>query len=101
MVFKFIFIINITIASFYHFKFEGRKTVNGDIFSNNNLTAAYNHVPLGTTLKVTNIKNNKSVIIKVNDRCGVSSRIDLSKAAFLKIGKIEQGILKVKIEKIK
>ena len=96
-----ILLILITFASFYHSKFEGRKTANGEIFSNNKLTAAYNHVPLGTLLKVTNIKNNKSVIIKVNDRCGVSSRIDLSKAAFLKIGKIEQGILKVKIKKIK
>ena len=88
------------VASFYHFKFEGRKTANGEIFSNNNLTAAYNHIPLGTTLKVTNIKNNKSVIVKVNDRCGINSRIDLSQKAFSSIADLKSGIIKVKIIKL-
>ena len=88
------------VASFYHTKFEGRKTANGEIFSNNNLTAAYNHVPLVTTLKVTNIKNNKSVIIKVNDRCGINSRIDLSQKAFSSIADLKYGIIKVKIKQI-
>ena len=77
------------VASFYHFKFEGRKTANGEIFSNNNLTAAYNHVPLGTILKVINIKNNKNVIVRVNDRCGVDSRIDLSQKAFSSIADLK------------
>ena len=85
------------VASFYHSKFEGRKTANGDIFSNNNLTAAYNHVPLGTTLKVTNIKNNKFVIVKVNDRCRINSRIDLSQKAFSSIADLKSGIIKVNI----
>ena len=85
------------VASFYHSKFEGRKTANGDIFSNNNLTAAYNHVPLGTILKVTNIKNNKSVIVKVNDRCGINSRVDLSQKAFSSIADLKSGIIKVNI----
>ncbi len=88
------------VASFYHSKFEGRRTANGEIFSNTNLTAAYNHVPLGTTLQVTNIKNNKSVTIKVNDRCGVNSRIDLSKKAFSSIADLKYGIIKVRIKQI-
>ena len=88
------------VASFYHSKFEGRKTANGEIFSNTNLTAAYNHVPLGTMLKITNIKNNKSIIIKVNDRCGIDSRIDLSQEAFSSIADLKSGIIKVKIQKI-
>ena len=95
-----ILLILITFASFYHSKFEGRKTANGEIFSNNNLTAAYNHVPLNSVLKVTNIKNNKSVIVVVNDRCGINSRIDLSQKAFSSIGNLKLGIIKVKIEKI-
>ncbi len=85
------------VASFYHSKFEGRKTANGEIFSNNNLTAAYNHVPLGTTLKVINIKNNKFVIVKVNDRCEINSRIDLSQKAFSSIADLKSGITKVNI----
>ena len=92
-----ILLILTLVASFYHSKFEGRKTANGEIFSNNNLTAAYNHVPLGTILKVINIKNNKFVIVKVNDRCGINSRIDLSQKAFSSIADLKSGIIKVNI----
>lgn len=88
------------IASFYHTKFEGRKTANGEIFSNTQLTAAYNHVPLGTMLEITNLKNNKNVIVRINDRCGVDSRIDLSQKAFLSIADLKSGIIKVKIIKL-
>ena len=88
------------IASFYHTKFEGRKTANGEIFSNNGLTAAYNHVPLGTMLEITNLKNNKNVIVRINDRCGVDSRIDLSQKAFSSIADLKSGIIKVKIIKL-
>lgn len=88
-------------ASFYHPKFEGRKTANGEIFSNSKLTAAYNQVPLGSIVEVTNLSNNKSIIVKVNDRCGINSRIDLSKKAFTTIANKEKGIIKVTIKKIK
>ena len=50
------------IASFYHTKFEGRKTANGEIFSNTQLTAAYNHVPLGSILEITNLKNKNPLL---------------------------------------
>lgn len=93
-----IFLFLTIIASFYHTKFEGRTTASGEVFSNTQLTAAYNHVPLGTIITVTNISNNKSVIVKVNDRCGIDSRIDLSQIAFTSIANKEKGIIKVKIK---
>ena len=95
-----IFLFLTIIASFYHTKFEGKKTANGEIFSNNSLTAAYNHVPLGSILEITNLKNNKNVIVRVNDRCGVDSRIDLSQKAFSSIADLKSGIIKVKIIKL-
>lgn len=95
-----LFLVLTIIASFYHPKFEGRKTANGEIFSNDKLTAAYNHVPLGTMLEITNLENNKKVIVRVNDRCGVNTRVDLTKSAFLKISKLEKGILKVSIKSL-
>src|SRR5688572_8465440 len=55
-------------ASFYHDKFIGRQTANGEVFSQKKLTAAHNSLPLGTLIKVTNLHNDKSVIVKVNDR---------------------------------
>ncbi|MBK7690624.1 MAG: hypothetical protein IPJ31_05740 [Bacteroidetes bacterium] len=56
------------IASYYHSKFEGRKTSTGEIFSNRKLTAANNFLKLGTKVRVTNLLNGKSVIVKINDR---------------------------------
>lgn len=87
-------------ASFYHNKFNGRKTANGEIFSQRKLTCAHNNVPLGTWVKVTNLKNNKSVIVKVTDRLHRRNRrlIDLSKAAALKIGFSKSGLLRVRVE---
>ena len=95
-----ILLILTIIASFYHTKFEGRTTARGEVFSNTQLTAAYNHVPLGSILEITNLKNNKKVIIRVNDRCGVDSRIDLSQKAFSSIADLKSGIIKVKIIKL-
>ncbi|MCC6447266.1 MAG: septal ring lytic transglycosylase RlpA family protein, partial [Chitinophagaceae bacterium] len=56
------------IASFYHHKFSGRKTSSGEIFNNQKYTAANNFLPLGSLVKITNIANGKSVIVKINDR---------------------------------
>ena len=56
------------VASYYHNKFNGRKTASGEVFSNNKLTAAHRTYPFGTYLKVTNVVNGKSVVVKVNDR---------------------------------
>lgn len=90
-------------ASYYGGKFNGRKTASGEVFDENELTAAHRKYKFGTILKVTNIKNNKHVIVKINDRGPfIKGRIiDLSKAAFKKIANIKKGVIKVKIEIVK
>jgi rare lipoprotein A len=87
-------------ASFYAKKFEGRKTASGEIFSNKKLTAAHKTLPLGTKVKVTNLKNNKTVLVIINDRLPKRSKrtIDLSRAAAKELDFIRAGTAKVKIE---
>jgi rare lipoprotein A (peptidoglycan hydrolase) len=89
-------------ASWYGPGFAGRKTANGERFNPNQLTAAHKKLPFNTTLRVTNLDNGKSVIVRINDRGPfVGSRIiDLSKAAAKKIGLIATGTGMVEIETI-
>lgn len=88
------------IASFYSNKFNGRKTANGEIFSQKKLTAAHNSLPLGTYVRVTNLRNKKKVVVKINDRLHHRNKrvIDLTKAAALSLGFIKAGTTRVKIE---
>ena len=88
------------LASWYHDKFHGRKTASGDIFSQKKLTCASNQYPLGTWLRVTNLINGKSVIVRVNDRMAVRMKrvVDLSKAAAREIGMEKSGVGRVKVE---
>lgn len=90
-------------ASYYAMKFQFRKTANGERFSQMAKTAAHKKLPFGSKVKVTNVKNGKSVTVRINDRGPfVKGRIiDLSRAAFKKIGNLNSGILDVKIEVIK
>lgn len=92
----------IGLASYYGKKFNGKKTANGEKFNMNEFTAAHRTLPFNSLVKVTNLKNGKSVVVRVNDRGpGSKSRIiDLSKGAAEKIGMISNGIVKVKIELI-
>ncbi len=87
-------------ASFYANKFEGRRTANGEIFSQKKLTCACNVLPLGTWVKVTNLRNGRSVIVKTNDRIHPRIRriVDLSKAAAQKLGYVSRGLTRVKVE---
>ncbi len=87
-------------ASYYAEKFHGKKTASGEIFDMNSLTAAHRTLPFGTICKVTNLENNKSVIVRINDRGPfIESRIlDLSKGAARAIDGLAAGIIKVKIE---
>lgn len=87
-------------ASFYHDKFNGRKTASGEVFDNTKLTAANRTLPFGTKLKVTNMKNGKSVVVKINDRGPFhSSRaLDMTKAAFNAIGNSSSGTIPVEYE---
>ncbi len=89
-------------ASFYANKFIGRKTSNGEIFSQKKLTAAHKHLPFGTKLKVTNLDNNRSIIVVVNDRGPfIKDRIiDLTKYGANKLEFIKKGVATVLIEEI-
>jgi len=81
-------------------KFQFRKTSSGDRFNQLALTAAHRSLPFGTKVRVTNLINNRSVTVKINDRGPfIEGRIiDLTRYAFSKIGDTEQGLIKVKIE---
>ena len=89
-------------ASFYAMKFQSRKTANGERFNQQASTAAHKKLPFGTKVKVTNIKNGKSVIVRINDRGPfIAGRIiDLSRSAFSTIGHLDTGILDVRIKVI-
>ncbi len=89
-------------ASFYHPKFVGRPTATGEIFSNSKLTCACNRLPLNTTIKVTNLSNGKSVVVRVNDRLAASNNrlVDLSQAAARQLDFMNSGLTKVSIEVI-
>lgn len=90
-------------ASYYADKFHGRKTANGEIYNMYGISAAHISYPLGTIIKVTNLSNNLSVILKINDRMpDIHNRlIDLSLGAAKKLDMLKSGTAKVKIEVIK
>ena len=87
-------------ASFYANKFVGRTTSNGEIFSQEKLTAAHKTLPFGTYVKVTNLKNRHSVVVKINDRLPQNSKrtIDLTRAAAKELHMIKSGLAKVSLE---
>lgn len=92
---------NEVFACYYHNKFNGRKTASGTVFSNSKLTAAHKTLDFGTQIKVTNIENNKSVVVTITDRGPFTKglEIDLSKKAFDAISHDEKaGKLLVKLE---
>lgn len=88
------------VASYYHDKFEGRKTTTGDVFDNDKFTAASNKIKLGSYVKVTNISNGEVVYVKVNDRMAAGNKrlIDLASIAAKKLDFHKKGITKVKVE---
>ena len=88
-------------ASYYSNKFNGRRTASGERFNNKKFTAAHRKFKFGTILRVTNLRNGKHVLVKVNDRGPhVRSReIDLSRAAFMYLATNRAGgEMRVKIE---
>lgn len=89
-------------ASFYADKFEGRTTASGERYTHAKSTCAHLTLPFGTLVKVTNITNNQSVVVRVNDRGPfVPDRIiDLSRSAAEKLGIAADGIAQVRIEVI-
>lgn len=87
-------------ASYYADKFEGRPTASGETYKHNKLTAAHKTLPFGTRVRVTNVANQKSVEVVVNDRGPyVDDRIiDLSKSAAETLGFVQQGLADVTLE---
>ncbi|MDI4507708.1 septal ring lytic transglycosylase RlpA family protein [Moraxella lacunata] len=89
-----------TTASYYADKFNGRKTANGEVFSNNGMTCASNRYKLGAYVEVTNAKTGKSITCKVNDRIGKAGRIDLTKNAFKQLAPLSVGLVKVQVKPV-
>ena len=90
-------------ASYYHDKFNGRRTASGKKFNNNDYTAAHKKLPFGTKVRVTNESNGKSVILEITDRgpFSKSREIDLSRRAFMEITSNKNlGVITVTIEEV-
>lgn len=88
-------------ATYYGGAFHGNITKSGEIFDKNKLTAASNHFKLGTKLKITNLENGKSVVVKVNDTGSFKdNNIDLSESAFKRIADLKKGRIKIKVKKL-
>jgi len=87
-------------ASWYGGKFHGRLTSSGEVFDTNDMTAAHRTLPFGTMVKVTNLDNGRSAVVKINDRGPfVEGRIiDLSRAAAEEIDMLGQGVARVSLE---
>ena len=87
-------------ASYYADKFNGRETANGEIYDGKKMTAACNVLPMGTWIRVTNLSNNRWVIVKTNDRLHsrMTRVVDLSRTAAEKLGYIRKGLTKVRVE---
>ena len=92
-------------ASFYSKRFEGAVTASGDTFHHNLPMAASNNFPLDTWVRVTNLKNNKSVIVRIADRMHVNMArdgrvVDLTRTAATKLEYIKRGLARVKVEEV-
>ncbi|MBX2842066.1 MAG: septal ring lytic transglycosylase RlpA family protein [Flammeovirgaceae bacterium] len=90
------------IASYYADKFDGRPTASGEIFRQDSLTAAHKYLPFGTMVRVTNLSNNKSIEVKINDRGPfITERIiDLSRKGAETLDYINAGLAEVTIEAV-
>ena len=88
------------VASYYADEFHGKQTSNGEIYDMNSLTAAHRTFPFGTKVRITNLENGKTVIVRVNDRGPFHEGriIDLSLAAAKELDLVKSGTARVRIE---
>ena len=88
------------LASWYGEERQGKLTANGEVFDMNGLTAAHREFPMGTKVKVTNLKNHRTLILRINDRGpGIAGRvIDVSMAAAKNLGFLHSGLVPVELE---
>ncbi len=86
-------------ARYYASRFHGRRTASGEVYDQKKMTAAHPSLPFGTLVKVENLANSLSVVVRVNDRCRRHEEvfIDVSREAALELGFIRQGTAKVRI----
>ncbi len=88
------------VASYYGAKHQGKRTASGERFDKNSMTAAHRQLPFGTRVKVTNLKNDRSCIVRINDR-GPHTRgrlIDLSHEAAERLGMLKSGTARVRVQ---
>lgn len=90
------------IATYYHNRYNGRRTSSGAVYNSHKLTAAHPYLPHGTRLKVVNMANNRSVVVTINDRCRKRKFefIDLSRAAARRLRFINEGKARVCIQQL-
>ncbi len=88
------------VASYYAKRFEGRRTASGEKFKHKGLTAAHKSLPFGTWVKVTNVKNDSVVVVRINDRLPKHSKrtIDLTISAAKQLNFMKYGLAKVRLE---
>lgn len=96
-------ILQVGTASYYAQKFNGRRCSSGDLFCQDSLTAAHKTLKFGTRVRVVNLKNDSTVIVKINDRLPANSKrcIDLSKRAARQLNFVQQGLTKVRLELVR
>jgi rare lipoprotein A len=90
----------IGMASWYGMERQGMHTSSGELFDKNKLTAAHPKLPFGTTVRVTNLRNHDSALLKINDRGpGIGRRvIDVSQEAAKELGFMEAGLARVEVD---
>lgn len=89
-------------ASYYGSRHHGRRTASGERFNQHALTAAHRTLPFGTRVKVTNLNNDRTVVVRINDR-GPHTRgriIDLSREAAERLGMLRAGVAPVRVESL-
>ncbi len=92
------------LATWYGGRHHGGPTASGERFNKNAMTAAHRTFPMGTRVRVTNERNGRSVIVRINDRGPFGNKrriIDVSEAAARKLGMIEAGVVPVRVEVVK
>ena len=88
------------VASYYGARHHGKRTASGEAFNQNALTAAHRQLPFGTRVKVTNLKNDETVVVRINDR-GPHTRgrlIDVSRKAAEQLGMLRSGTARVRVQ---
>ncbi|NER59679.1 septal ring lytic transglycosylase RlpA family protein [Pseudomonas sp. MAFF212428] len=89
-------------ASYYGARHHGKRTASGEPFNQHGLTAAHRSLPFGTRVQVTNLANDRRVVVRINDR-GPHTRgrlIDLSRAAAEQLGMIRSGTARVRVQRL-